>query len=137
MQQAASLQNILEQARTIAIVGAKDKPGEAVDDVGRYLIKAGYTVIPVHPVRENVWGLPTYKTLADIPCPVDIVDVFRAAEYCEAHAHEAAALPHKPKVFWMQLGIHSDAAKKVAEAAGMTVVSDHCTKIEHRKIRQG
>ena len=131
----APIQDILKNARTIAIVGAKDKPGEAVDEVGKYLIRAGYTVIPVHPVRQNVWGLPTYTNLADIPVPIDIVDVFRAPEYCEAHAQEAAALPVRPRVFWMQLGIHSAKAKAVAEAAGMLVVENHCTKIEHAKLK--
>lgn len=65
------LRAALTEARTIAVIGAKDKPGQAVDEVGRYLIAAGYTVIPVHPVRKNVWGLETYASLGDIKERVD------------------------------------------------------------------
>ncbi len=124
----------LAGAKTIAIVGAKDKPGQAVDDVGRYLIAAGYTVIPVHPVRKNVWGLKTYASLGDIQEPVDIVDVFRAPEFCPGHALEAANMSPRPKLFWMQLGIRSAEASRIAEQAGMQVVDDKCLKIEHRRV---
>lgn len=125
---------ILDTPKTIAVVGAKDKPGQAVDTVGRYLIAAGYTVIPVHPVHETVWGLKAYPTLADIPVPVDIVDVFRAPEYCAAHAREAAAMRPLPKTFWMQLGIKNEEAARIAAEAGMEAVQDLCIKIEHHRM---
>ena len=128
------LRGLLSKARTIAIVGAKDKPGQPVDDVGRYLISEGYNVIPVHPVRRNVWGLKTYASLADIPEPVDIVDVFRANSYCPEHAKEAAALPHTPSVFWMQLGIGSEEAQKIASGAGMSTVANRCIMVDHRRL---
>ena len=134
MSQAERLRNILTLPKTIAIVGAKDKPGQAVDGVGRYLVEAGYTVVPVHPVAGEVWGLKAYPSLADVPVDIDIVDVFRAPEFCTAHAREAAALPHRPQAFWMQLGISSADARSVAEAAGMDVVEDACIKIEHRQL---
>lgn len=132
--QAEQCRRILTSSQTIAIVGAKDKPGQAVDSVGRYLIDAGFTVIPVHPVYKEVWGLKAYPTLADVPVPIDIVDVFRAPEYCAAHAAEAAALKPRPKVFWMQLGIRDSEASRIAVEAGMEVLDDCCIKIEHRAL---
>ena len=90
---------LLGKIKTIAIVGAVDKEGRPVDQVGRYMIQAGYDVIPVHPKRENVWGLETYKTLADIPRPVDMVDLFRAAQFCPDHARETLALSTTPNAF--------------------------------------
>ncbi len=134
MPQVEQLRRILNPPKTIAIVGAKDKPGEAVDMVGRYLMDAGYTVIPVHPVRASVWGLKAYPSLAEVPDPIDIVDVFRAPEHCPGHAREAAALAHRPQTFWMQLGIESEEARKIAEAAGMDVVENRCIKIEHHRL---
>jgi len=102
-----SLRQTLAGCSSVAIVGAKDKPGSPVDRVGRYLIEAGFTVYPVHPVRANVWGLPTFKSLGDIEKPVDIVNLFRASEFCAEHARETLALPHPAKIFWMQIGVFS------------------------------
>ena len=128
------LRTLLAEAKTIAIVGAKDKPGQPVDGVGRYLIAAGYTVIPVHPVRKEIWGITTYSSLADIPFPIDIIDVFRAPAFCPAHAQEAAALPSTPNLFWMQLGIRSAEARKLAAKAGMAVIEDACIMVEHKRL---
>ena len=131
---ADALRDLFAHARTIAIVGAKDTPGQPVDGVGRYLIRAGYTVIPVHPVRKEVWGLPAFANLKDIPEQVDIVDLFRAPQYCAEHAREALAMRHTPKVFWMQLGITSPEAQQILEGSGIMVVQDKCTKIEHARV---
>lgn len=129
-----TIRALLENVRSIAIVGAKDAPGEAVNNVGRYLMKAGFRIFPVHPVRENVWGLPTCKSICDLPEPVDLIDLFRAAEYCPAHAREVLALPWKPKVFWMQLGISSPEATDLMEKAGIAVVQNKCLMVEHRGL---
>ena len=129
-----SLRRLLTQVRVIAVVGAKDAPGQAVDRVGRYLIKAGYDVIPVHPVRKNVWGLTTYPTLADIPRPVDMVNVFRAPQYCPDHAREALAMSPRPKVFWMQLGIRSEEAAALLAEQGVIVVEDACLMVDHARV---
>lgn len=131
-----TLRTLLAEAHTIAIIGAKDKPGP-VDMVGRYLKAAGYTVIPVHPVRKDVWGLVTYRTLADIPVPVDVVNVFRAAEHCPAHAHEALALSPRPRLFWMQQGICSAEAGQLLAAGGIRVVEDACIMVDHRRLFGG
>ena len=129
-----SLRRLLTQVRVIAVVGAKDAPGQAVDRVGRYLIKAGYDVIPVHPVRKNVWGLTTYPTLADIPRPVDMVNVFRAPQYCPDPAREALAMSPRPKVFWMQLGIRSEEAAALLAEQGVIVVEDACLMVDHARV---
>ena len=129
-----NLRRLLTETRVIAVVGAKDAPGQAVDRVGRYLIKAGYDVIPVHPVRKNVWGLTTYASLADIPRPVDLVDVFRAPQYCPDHAREALAMSPRPKVFWMQLGIRSEEAVALLAEQGVIVVEDACLMVEHARV---
>ena len=131
---ADQFRQMLRTPRTIAIVGAKDKLGEAVDSVGRYLIRAGFDVAPVNPARREVWGLKAYPCLADVPTPIDIVNVFRAPEYCAGHAREAAALKPRPGVFWMQLGITSAEASRIAAEAGMETVDDCCIMIEHRNL---
>lgn len=128
------LKALLEKVKTIAILGAKDKPGQAVNTVGLYLLEAGYDVIPIHPARTGVWGLPTFKTLADVPRPVDLVDVFRAPQYCLDHAREAAVLTPRPLCFWMQSGITSLDAAQFLHDAGITVVQDACAMVEHQRL---
>lgn len=128
------LKNLLEQARTIAIIGAKDKPGQPVDNVGRYLINAGYRVVPVHPKRTAVWGLETWKSLSDIPFPVDIINLFRAPDFCPEHARQVLRLSYTPMCFWMQLGIRSQQAVDILKEKPIMVVQDRCIKIEHQRI---
>lgn len=128
------LKALLGKVRTIAILGAKDKPGQPVDMVGRYLIEAGFTIYPVHPKRTNVWGLTTYKTLADVPGRIDLVDVFRAPAHCKDHAQECLKLPAPPLVFWMQSGIASREATEIFQDTPTTVVQDACLMVEHRRL---
>ena len=125
---------VLGESRSIAIIGAKDKPGQAVDRVGRYLLEQGYRVVPVHPVRKTVWGLPAFASIAELPEPVDIINLFRAPEYCPGHAQEVLALGWKPKVFWMQLGIRSPEARQALAETGITVVEDSCIMVDHARL---
>jgi len=125
---------LLRQVKTIAVLGAKDKPGQPVDRVGRYLIEAGFTVIPVHPKRTMVWGIKAYPTLAEVPCPIDLVDIFRAAEACPAHAEETLALASKPRAFWMQSGIVSPEAANILKDSGVSVVQDRCLMVDHAQL---
>ncbi|OBQ46173.1 CoA-binding protein [Halodesulfovibrio spirochaetisodalis] len=129
-----TMRDALAEAKVIAVIGAKDKAGQPVNMVGTYLIDQGYTVIPVHPIRQNVWGLTTYKTIADIPVPVDIVNVFRASQYCADHADEVLELKHTPKMFWMQSGIRSQEAGEKLAANGIAVVEDKCIMVEHSRL---
>ncbi|NHZ48861.1 CoA-binding protein [Nitratidesulfovibrio liaohensis] len=133
----ATLRTILRESRTIAVIGAKDKPGQPVDMVGRYLIEAGYDVRPVHPVRRTVWGMQAYPTIGDVPVDVDIVNVFRAPEHCPAHALEVLALPRLPRLFWMQSGISSPEAGRMLFERGVAVVEDLCLMVEHRRLMAG
>ncbi|SHN55401.1 CoA-binding protein [Desulfovibrio litoralis] len=129
-----TLKNLFLQSKNIAIIGAKDKAGQPVDNVGRYLIQAGFRVFPVHPVRENVWDLKTYRNLNEIQEPIDIVNLFRASEYCLAHAQEALRLTPLPKVFWMQQGISNMEAGKLLAAHGVKVVEDSCIMVDHARL---
>lgn len=132
---------MLGAVKTIAIVGAKDVSGHPVNMVGRYLLDAGYTVLPVHPKRTGVWGLPTYTDLASASeaantagTPIEVVNVFRAPRFCEAHARETLALAPLPRCFWMQSGITSAEAESVLADSSVTVVADACIKVVHARV---
>ncbi len=132
-----TLRDLLSRTRTIAIVGAKDKPGSPVDRVGRYLLEAGYALAPVHPARKEVWGLPASASLADLPArgiAPDIVCLFRAPDYCPDHARETLALPSPPLLFWMQEGIRSPEAGAILAGSGIRIVEDLCLKTEHQRL---
>ncbi|WP_428558819.1 MAG: CoA-binding protein [Solidesulfovibrio sp. DCME] len=128
------LKELLAPGKVIALVGAKDRPGTEVDMVGRYLIEAGFTVIPVHPARATVWGIPARKALADIDTAVDIVNLFRAPQHCPDHAAEVLDLPFRPACFWMQTGIVSPQARELLSPSGISVVEDRCIMVEHRRL---
>lgn len=128
------LRRLLQESRTIAVIGAKDKEGHPVDAVGRHLINAGYTVYPVHPKRKEVWGLEAYPTMLDVPGPVDIIDVFRAPQYCADHAREALQLAPPPKVFWMQVGIQSPEAEEILQNSPISVIDNACLMVVHRML---
>lgn len=125
---------LLGEVKTIAVIGAKDKPGQPVDKVGRYLMAAGYRVIPVHPTRSEVWGLPTYKSILDIPERIDLVDLFRASDYCPAHAEEVRKLATPPRCFWMQSGIASAEARALLSGLPVLVIEDRCLMVDHMRL---
>jgi len=131
------IRTLLSSAKTIAIVGAKDKHGQPVDAVGRYLIKAGYTVWPVHPLRRSAWGLPAFPSLMKLPGKADIISLFRAASACPEHAQEVLALSWKPSAFWMQTGIRSPEAGQALAAHGISVIEDLCIMVEHSRLLAG
>lgn len=126
------LRDILGNVRTIALLGASPKPDRPSFGVMRFLLSKGYTVYPVNPGQagKEILGQTVYATMADIPGPVDMVDVFRAPEYLGEVVAEALALPNRPKVIWGQLTVRDDEAVKPAEAAGIRVVMDRCPAIE-------
>ncbi len=99
----------------------------------RYLVDAGYRVIPVRPGRREVLGVPCVASLAEVGEPIDLVDVFRRAEFCPGVAEEAAAVG--AKALWLQSGLVSPEARAIAERAGMDYVEDECTAIVHRAAR--
>lgn len=134
MTDSKELAGLLAKVKTVAVVGAKDRPGHPVDTVGRYLIQAGFTVLPVHPKRSGVWGLDTYPSLLDIPGRVDVVDLFRAAGECPGHARECLSLSPQPMLFWMQSGIRSPESRRILTNSTTRVVEDSCLMVEHRRL---
>ena len=126
-----SPEQILAEARTIAIVGASPKPWRPSHDVMRYLLDAGYRAIPVRPRGcDEVLGVPCVSSLAEISEPIDLVDVFRRPEFTPEVARETVAAG--AKALWLQSGIVSAEARTIAEEAGIDYVEDACTKVVHR-----
>jgi uncharacterized protein len=121
---------ILAETRTIALVGASPRPERPSNGVMRYLLAEGYRVIPVRPHRREVLGIQCVDSLAEIEDPIDLVDVFRRAEFCPEVAEQAAAAG--AKALWLQLGIVSPEARAIAERAGMEYVENACTAVVHR-----
>ena len=127
-----AIKKLLATARTIAVVGLSPKETRPSNMVARYLIEAGYTVIPVNPGQEEILGLDCYPDLGSIPVPVDIVDIFRRSEDVPPIVAEAIAIG--AKAIWMQEGvIHAEAAR-TARAAGVLVVMDRCLKTVHHGL---
>lgn len=127
-----AIRTVLKSARTIAVVGASDKPWRDSNSIVSFLIQQGYTVFPVNPNHSEILGLPCYPDLRAIPKLIDIVDVFRTSEAVPAIVEEAIAV--KAKGIWLQLGvIHQDAARK-AESHGLQVVMNHCIAVDHRRL---
>ena len=130
---ARTAEQILEESRTIALVGASPDPDRPSHAVMRYLLDNGYRVIPVRPGDcDVILGVPCVSTLAEIEEPIDLVDVFRRAEHAPAHASEAVAVG--AGAFWLQLGLTSPEARRIAVDAGMDYVEDACTAIVHRQL---
>jgi predicted CoA-binding protein len=117
------------QARRIAVVGLSDDPSRPSYGVARYLINSGLDVVPVNPNCKAVLGRPSYASLVEVPGPIDLVDVFRRPEYCADIARQAVAIGAKG--LWLQSGIESEEARRIAESAGISFVQDRCLMIEH------
>lgn len=130
------LRDILTQVKVIALTGASPNLQRPSHDVMRFLLGRGYRVIPVNPGQagKQILGQTVYARLADIPEPVDMIDVFRASEYLDGVVDEALALDPKPSVIWSQLGVRDDSAALKAEAAGIKVVMNRCPAIEHPRL---
>jgi len=127
---------ILNSVRSIAVVGASANEVRPSFFVMKYLLGKGFSVIPVNPGQAGgkILGQTVYARLADIPEPVDMVDIFRASEAVPAIIDEVLALWPLPKVVWMQLTVRHDEAAARAEAAGIKVVMNRCPKIEYARL---
>ncbi|MFB9951084.1 CoA-binding protein [Rhizobium puerariae] len=132
----AYIADILKTTGTIALLGASPNPDRPSNRVMGFLLSKGYTVFPVNPGQagKQILGQTVYKALADVPQPVDMVDVFRAAEYLDGVVDEALALDNPPKAIWGQLGVRDDKAAAKAEAVGIKVVMDRCPAIEYPRL---
>jgi predicted CoA-binding protein len=130
------IRGILNTVKTIAMVGFSPKDNRPSYFAFKYLRERGYTMFPVNPghAGKEVLGRRIYARLADIPEPVDMVDVFRGAQFASGIVDEALALEPRPQVIWLQLGVRSDEAAAKAEAAGIKVVMNRCPKIEYGRL---
>src|SRR6202521_1979508 len=130
------IRGILNTVKTIAMVGASEKENRPSYFAFKYLLERGYYMIPVNPghAGHDMLGQRIYARLADIPDPIDMVDIFRGSQYALAIVQEALALKPPPQVIWMQLGVRNDEAAALAEANGMKVVMNRCPKIEYGRL---
>jgi len=130
------IRGLLNTVKTIAMVGVSAKDSRPSYFAFKYLLERGYHMIPVNPALagKDLLGQKAFARLADIPEPVDMVDIFRAAPFAVPIVEEALKLQPRPRVVWMQLGIRNDEAAKLAEANGLKVVMNRCPKIEYGRL---
>jgi predicted CoA-binding protein len=128
-----AIRQLLTRSSTIAIVGASSNPDRAAYGIMQKLQRAGYKVIPVNPRETEILGERVYPSLADVPVPIDIVDVFRRAEDTPGIADEAVKAG--AKALWLQSGISNDEAAERAEKGGLTAVMDACIGTMHSLLR--
>jgi uncharacterized protein len=126
-----TIQRVLHNAKTIAIVGLSDNELRASYFVGYYLRRHGYQVIPVNPRKTEILGQKCYPSLLDVPEPVDIVDVFRAPDALPGIARDAVAIG--AGTLWCQFGVINEEGAQIAEDGGLTVIMDRCLKVEHAR----
>ncbi len=134
LSQESSIIKLLKESKTIAVVGFSSKTHKAGYYVPEYLQKQGYKIIPVNPFMNIGLGEKAYRTLTDIPDPVDLVLIFQRSENVPPFVDEAIAIG--AKAVWMQLGIAHDGAASKATAAGLAVVQNACMLVEHRKYNK-
>ncbi|MCZ7657117.1 MAG: CoA-binding protein [Xanthobacteraceae bacterium] len=130
------IRGILNTVKTIAMVGFSPKESRPSYFAFKYLLERGYNMIPVNPGQagKEVLGRKVHARLADVPEPIDMVDVFRASQFARSVVEEAIALVPRPQVIWMQLGVRDDDAAALAEANGIKVVMNRCPKIEYGRL---
>src|SRR5436189_947147 len=126
-----TIQRVLHSAKTIAIVGLSPNELRASFFVGYYLRRHGYTVIPVNPRETQILDQPSYKSLAEVPVHIDIVNVFRAPDALPGIAKEAVEVG--ASTMWCQYNVINEEGARIAEAAGVSVVMDRCLKVEHAR----
>ncbi len=130
----AELKRLLEESHVIAVVGCSRSPGKAAHSVPRYLQEHGYGIIPVNPSADEILGEKSYPSLSDIEGEVDVVDVFRPSEEAYDIVNAALSMDPMPKAVWLQQGIVSEEAGKLAEENNIMFVQDRCMRAEHRRL---
>jgi len=128
----SDIKAVLEQSKTIAVLGLSPKPERDSHRVANYLQQQGYRIIPIRPAQKELLGEKAYGSLDDVQAHVDIIDVFRNSAQVLPHAHEALRL--RPRVFWMQLGVKNRQAAELLTAAGINVVMNRCIKADHARL---
>ena len=130
----SELEALLRDARSIAVVGAKDLESEDAYRIPQYMQAHGYRILPVNPKLDHVLGQRARPSLASVDEPIDIVNLFRATEHIPGHVDEILELATRPRAVWMQLGIHHGQAGASLRAAGISVIQDRCIMVEHRRL---
>ena len=131
-----TLRQILTETRTIAVVGASDKPTRPSNEIYTYLVRTGqFQVFPVNPMITEIGGAHVFSRLADLPVVPDMVDVFRRFDDLPSVLDDVLALEQRPKTLWLQEGLWHDEVGREAEAAGLQVVMDRCLMVEHARLR--
>ena len=131
-----TLRRILAETRSIAVVGASDKPARPSNEIYSYLLATGqFQVYPVNPTITEIDGARVYSRLADLPVVPDMVDVFRRFDDLPSVLAETLALEQRPKTLWLQEGLWHEEVGHDADAAGMQVVMDRCLMVEHARLR--
>ncbi len=125
---------IYRSTKTIAVVGASSNAEKSAHTIPAYLQSVGFRIIPVNPTADEIFGEQAHRSLLDIEEPVDVVDVFRPAAETPDIAREAVEIG--AKVLWLQLGISSDDAERIAGGAGLTVVMDICMGATHKRLAE-
>jgi uncharacterized protein len=130
------IRGILNTVKTIAMVGVSANSSRPSYFAFKYLLERRYRMIPVNPglAGQDLLGQKVYPRLADVPEPVDMVDIFRASQHALAIVQEVLALTPRPQVIWMQLGVRNDEAAKLAEQHGLKIVMNRCPKIEYGRL---
>jgi len=128
----ASPRDVLTYAKTIAVVGASKDPTKPGATIPMAMQRHGFRIIPVNPAADVLFGQRVYRTLADIPERVDLVNVFRPADEAPAITEQAVAIG--ARAVWLQTGLTSTEARRIAEAAGLDFVEDHCIAVERAKF---
>ncbi len=131
----AQIRSVLSEIKTIAVVGCSKDPAKDAHRVPKYMQMHGYRIIPVNPTATEILGEKAYPSLDAVPVPYDAVDIFRPSADVPPIVDQAIRGP--AKVIWMQLGIRNDGAAKKAQAAGKTVVQDHCMMRDHARLFGG
>ena len=126
-----TIQRVLYNTKTVAIVGLSRNELRASYFVGYYLTRHGYRVIPVNPRESEILGEKSFQSLLDVPVPVDIVNVFRAPDALPGIAEEAVKI--RARALWCQFGVINEEGARTAEAAGLSVIMDRCLKVEHAR----
>jgi predicted CoA-binding protein len=131
MNEPGAIAEVLRTARTIAVVGLTTRAWRSAYGVASYLLRAGYTIVPVGPCPE-VLGETGYPDLRSVPVPIDLVNIFRRSDRVRPHVEEAIEVG--ARAVWLQVGIRDPEAERLAEAAGLIVVADRCAMVEHARL---
>lgn len=118
--------------KNVAVVGMSKNPGKAAHYVPKYLSEQGYNIIPINPIRNEILNKKSYQSVSEVDQPIDIVDVFRPSDQVLPVVEEAIKM--KPKVIWLQQGIHNEEAEELARKEGIKVVFNRCMLAEHQRL---